>query len=516
MIYVILGQTGSGKTKLALSLAKEFSLPIISADAFQCYKKMNIGTDKPTKKEIGNIKYHFFDELEITDDNSVYRFQKENRAIIDKYIKDGKDIIVCGGTLFYIKALLYNYKFNDSDSIKKYDDYPLEKLKELLLQKDEKIYHLIDNNNPRRIIRALEKIDLGIDIIKNNNENNNIPIYPCTFFNIDIDKEEGNKLIDDRVELMFKKGLVKEVTTLLKKYPSNLNAFKAIGYNEFINNSNYEEVKNLIKIHSHQYSKKQRTFIKHQFDNIHTLKKEEIYKLIRQDLLLKQRTNILFSGEVVNRIEKAKILLAGVGGVGSIVASSLVRIGFKNIYLFDFDKVDETNLNRQMMYDLNDVGLNKVEVCYKKMKSISPLANIYPYVTKIKSTKDIPNIKFDVILDCIDFVDGKYALYLKSKKDEAIYICATGAGFHIDSTKFVYSILNKAPDILAKNFINKLTSSGINDDEINKIMCVFPTDSKIKSKTSSNIIASICNATNASGLAIISNLLKIFTCADNK
>ena len=511
MIYVILGQTASGKTSLAISLAKKFSLPIISADAFQCYKEMNIGTDKPSKKEISGIKYHFFDELDVSEDNSVYYFQKEMRKVIDNYISEGKDIIVCGGTSFYIKSLLYNYKFNDSDSEKKYDDYSLDELKKLLLSRDKNIFDSIDNNNPRRIIRALEKLDLGIDINKIKDENDNNPIYPCIFFNLEVDKDIGNKLIDERVDLMFSKGLVKEVRTLLKKYPNHLNAFKAIGYSEFINLDNDEKIKGLIKIHSHQYAKKQRTFIKHQFDNVITATKEEIFNYISLDILLKKRTNLLFDGKTINRIEKSKVLLAGLGGVGSIVATSLVRMGFKNIYLIDYDKVEPTNLNRQLMYDTLDIGLNKTDVCYKKLKNISPLANIKTYLVKIKSVNDIPNIKFDVILDCIDFVDGKVSLYLKSKRDESIFISALGAGFHIDSTKFIYSTLNKASGPLAKNFISKLIEKGISKEEIDKIMCVYPTDSKLKNKENESTIPSIINATNASGLAIISNLLKIFT-----
>ena len=515
MIYVILGQTASGKTSLAIKLAKEFSLPLISADAFQCYKELNIGTDKPKSSQLKGIEHHFINEYSIREDVSVYLFQQEMRKVIDSYILQGRDIIITGGTSFYIKALLYNYVFNDADSTKKYDNLSLSKLQELLKSRDKKLLKKIDINNPRRIIRALEKLDLGIDIDEVNSLNDNKPIYPCMFFNIDIDKEQGNLLIDSRVDEMFNNGLRKEVDSLLKKYSPKLNAFSAIGYKEFINSSSSdEEIKESIKMHSHQYAKKQRTFIAHQFNDVIKADKEKIYQLIKQDILLKRRTNLILDNLTINKVESSSILLCGLGGVGSIVATSLVRMGFKNICLVDFDIVEYTNLNRQIMYDLNDIGLKKVDVCKKKMELVSPLTKITTLDKKISSLKDLPKDRFDIILDCIDFVDGKVALYLKSKSDNSIFISASGSGFHNDSTKFVYSTLEHASDILSKNFISKLLEIGIKKEEINQICCIYPKDSKVKNKKDSNLVPSICNATNASGLAIISNLLKILSCKE--
>lgn len=99
MIYVILGQTASGKSKLAHKIAKEFSLPIISADAFQCYKKMDIGTAKPTKEELEEVKYHFIDEYRVDEEISLFLFQKRMREVLDSYIENNVDVIVTGGTL---------------------------------------------------------------------------------------------------------------------------------------------------------------------------------------------------------------------------------------------------------------------------------------------------------------------------------------------------------------------------------------------------------------------------------
>ncbi|MFA6874740.1 MAG: isopentenyl transferase family protein, partial [Bacilli bacterium] len=82
LIYVLLGQTASGKTSLALELAREFSLPVVSADAYQCYRMMNIGTDKPSRKEVEGIPYYFYDEYEPDEDVSVFTFQSRMRPIL--------------------------------------------------------------------------------------------------------------------------------------------------------------------------------------------------------------------------------------------------------------------------------------------------------------------------------------------------------------------------------------------------------------------------------------------------
>ena len=161
MIYCILGQTASGKTSLALKLAREFHVPIISADAYQCYKIMQVGTDKPSKEEIQGIEYYFYDEYEPDEEVSVYDFQQECRPILERYLKENKDIIVVGGNFLYVKALLFNYVFQKEDEKRKspYEDMPLEEMQSLLKEKSIETYHSIDHQNPRRVIRALIQLD---------------------------------------------------------------------------------------------------------------------------------------------------------------------------------------------------------------------------------------------------------------------------------------------------------------------------------------------------------------------
>lgn len=291
MIYCILGQTASGKTSLALKLAREFHVPIISADAYQCYKIMQVGTDKPSKEEIQGIEYYFYDEYEPDEEVSVYDFQQECRPIIERYLKENKDIIVVGGNFLYVKALLFNYVFQKEDEKRKspYEDMPLEEMQSLLKERSIETYHSIDHQNPRRVIRALIQLDEGTNHKDIKNQNDGKPIYPVKFFRLDVDKEEGNKKIDKRIDLMVKQGLIEEVSSLYQKYPENSRPFTTIGYIEIIqalkaNQQVDKSVIDLIKIHTHQYAKKQRTFLRHQFEDIQSGSKDEIYKILKNEL----------------------------------------------------------------------------------------------------------------------------------------------------------------------------------------------------------------------------------------
>lgn len=513
MIYVILGQTASGKTSLALKLAKKFHLPIISADAFQCYKEMNIGTDKPKITDIGDIEYHFYDKYYPNEEVSVYEFQKEYRPVLEEYVRNNQDVLIVGGTFLYIKALLFNYQFKENDiKDSKYRDMSLENLQQILNEKDPELYEMIDNKNPRRVIRALEQIDEGVsrkDVLKANDHK---PLYPTVFFQISVDKNKGNELIDQRIEMMFQNGLMDEVKNLMKKYPSDLKAFQAVGYKEVINGikngDTIDKIKEDIKIHTHQYAKKQRTFLRNQFDDVIVKEKKEIYDIISYNHLLKERTSALLKPGMLNRIERLNILLAGVGGVGANALNALVRTGFVNITIIDYDTVNESNLNRQIFYDLNDLNKSKVEVCSKKAVDLNPLCKITGINKTITSIDDLPHDKYDYIIDCVDNIDAKIALYLKAKKDGSHFISSQGLGFQYDSTKVKYGQLLYAVDPLAKRFKEALQKSSIIEEDINNIIAVYSQSGRLKGPKNSKTIGSLITATNAGGNAIVSWILK--------
>lgn len=514
MIYVILGQTASGKTSLALKLAREFSLPVISADAYQCYKMMQIGTDKPTKEMTEGIEYYFYDEYTPDIDMDVYTFQKKMRPILEKYLNEGKDVLVVGGTFLYIKALLFNYVFSEKDNTSSiYREMDLETLQKTLKEKNEEIYSLIDNKNPRRLIRALEQIDEGKNRKAILKENDNTPLYPTTFLAIDIDKEEGNRKIDERIEKMFQEGIVDEVRRLLSLYPKTCHSFLAIGYKEIIQGleegKKEEEIKELIKIHTHQYAKKQRTFLNHQFENIFRGTKEEIEERIRTDIRFFERTRLLVKPKVLNRIRMESCYFVGLGGVGGSCLISLTRLGIRNFILQDGDRVDASNLNRQILYTAKDIHRMKAEVAKEKLLEINPLCQVEEIPSQIKTEEDLTQKHCSLIIDCIDDCKAKVLLYEKSIKDNSLYLTSMGMGFHVDSTKLRLGTLKEAFDPLSKNFKKALLENGHTEEEFTRIKVVYVTDAAVKGKTNSKTIGSISTVPNAAGLALTTYYLKI-------
>ena len=171
MIITIVGPTGVGKSKLSIELAKKYNAVIINADQVQMYKYFNIGTAKTTEKEMDGIKHFLIDFLEPETEYTIYNFQKEGRKLLDKFIKENKNVVIVGGSGLYIKALLYDYELLQED---KNNDLNLEKYtNQELKSKVDKIYkdNNIHVNNRKRLIRFLEKYhNTGKVNDKNNNK----------------------------------------------------------------------------------------------------------------------------------------------------------------------------------------------------------------------------------------------------------------------------------------------------------------------------------------------------------
>lgn len=521
MVYVILGQTASGKTSLALSLARELSLPIISCDAYQCYKMMQIGTDKPTREETEGLDYYFYDEYPPDRDMDVFTFQSTMRPILESYLSKGKDVLVVGGTFLYVKALLFNYVFTKKEEeTSLYDHLSLEELQNLLRERSEKTYNLIDNKNPRRLIRALEQLDEGTERSEILKENDERPLYPTTFLMVDIDKEEGNRKIDERIDKMFEEGIVQEVKSLASQYDRSSHSFLAIGYKEILscldNNESEEKMKELIKTHTHQYAKKQRTFLRHQFADVIKGDKKTIHDYIYNNIRFKERSRLLLSPKLLERIEQSEVLLAGLGGVGGQALLALVRLGFRFFTLLDFDSVDPSNLNRQALYDYRDIGRKKSDVCAFKIKGINPLLQVTSLDRRIENEDSIPKKKVDVVIDCIDDVKGKVLLYKKAKEEKALYLTSMGMGFHMDSTKVRYGTLKDCFDPLSRIFKEALLKEGYPLEEVDAILTVYTCDGRVKTRKNSKTIPSLVTVPNAGGLALATYLLKIFQQEETK
>ena len=259
MILAIVGPTGVGKTKLSVELAKKYNAIIINSDAMQVYIGMDIGTAKIKESEKEGIKHYLFDIKNVDINYTVYDYQKDVRKLLEKY-KD-RNIILVGGTGLYLKAALYSYEFPDEEPKKEnYTNYTNEELYDLAIKKDKNMK--IQKNNRQRLIRFLNK--------ENNNPKKAEPIYDCKYIGLTCERILLYERINNRVEEMFKEGLVREVKSFYDKKINSKALSTAIGYKElykyFDGEISLEEAKDLIKKNSRHYAKRQYTWFNNQMN----------------------------------------------------------------------------------------------------------------------------------------------------------------------------------------------------------------------------------------------------------
>ena len=168
-IIVIVGPTGVGKTKMSIELAKKIDAEIINGDSVAIYKGLDIGSAKPTIEERENIPHHLLDIKEVTEDYSVFDYQKDVRNLIEEITSRDKRIIIVGGTGLYIKAALYNYTFTSGTTYNEYPNLTNEQLLNKILEynKEEVVPHI---NNRKRLIRLLNKYENNEEITHNKDE----------------------------------------------------------------------------------------------------------------------------------------------------------------------------------------------------------------------------------------------------------------------------------------------------------------------------------------------------------
>ena len=273
MTYVLLGPTGIGKTALAVEIAEYFNCPIISCDAYQIYKDMNIGTGKIMPNEKGFDRHYLINKITPEETYSVKEYQSDFREIYEKLIKENENVVIAGGTGLYIKAALYDYVFetyeDDTSDLEKMSN---EELYKLLTELDPESTKTIHENNRKRVIHAIS-VARSCDKTKSegiDSQEHKLLYDNLRFIFINPDRELVYENINKRVEGMFKAGLVEEVKALLAKYSFSVTAKEAIGYKEVMSYLNGEMSLNdcieLVKKRSRNYAKRQVTFFKHQFN----------------------------------------------------------------------------------------------------------------------------------------------------------------------------------------------------------------------------------------------------------
>ena len=242
-LIVICGATATGKSDLAVALAKEIDAQVINADSMQLYKGMDIGTAKLTTVERQGVAHHLIDILNIKDDANVSWYQGVARGKIDQLLAEGKSVIVVGGTGLYIKAILDDLNFPDTDAaLRQRITDEAERLgndlmHERLAKADPAAAMAIPKENIRRVIRALEVIELTGKPFTANLPRQESSKYPdAKQFGLVLDRQNLDQKIDKRVEDMWAKGFVNEVKHLMRDGLAQASTAKmALGYSQIMN-----------------------------------------------------------------------------------------------------------------------------------------------------------------------------------------------------------------------------------------------------------------------------------------
>lgn len=270
-LIVICGATATGKSDLAIEVAGEFGAEIVNADSMQLYRGMDIGTAKLSLDERKGIKHHLIDVIEPSEDATVSWYQIEARKIIDSLLPN-KPVVVVGGTGLYIKAILDDLNFPETDLSVREDIEKLaekigaEALHERLANLDPAAALAIPKENIRRVVRALEVIEITGKPFTANLPRAGSTKYPfAKQFGLELDRENLDEKINMRVDVMWQKGFISEVENLLKAKIGRT-AKQAIGYSQIINflnkETSEEEAKELTKIATRQYARRQETWFK--------------------------------------------------------------------------------------------------------------------------------------------------------------------------------------------------------------------------------------------------------------
>ena len=263
MIIVITGPTAVGKTKLSIELAKKYNAEIINYDSVQIYKEMDIASAKVTKEEAEGIPHHLIDFKNYNEDYSVYDYQIDARKKIKELEEKGKNVIFVGGTGLYVKAALFDYKFNKEEKNNDYELLSKEELYSRIIKIDKDIN--VDKDNKRRLIRTL--INLENDNISYNKDK---LLYDNVYFvGLETSRDILYDRINKRVDIMVENGLLDEAKYFYDKERTKA-TMTPIGYKElfrfFDGEISKEEAIDLIKKNSRHYAKRQFTFFKNQME----------------------------------------------------------------------------------------------------------------------------------------------------------------------------------------------------------------------------------------------------------
>ena len=278
-VVAIVGPTASGKTALSIKMAKAYDGEIINGDSMQIYKGLDIGTAKITKEEMEGVPHHLLSFKEPTEGFSVADYQTLVREKIKEIQSRGKLPIIVGGTGLYVQSVLYDFQFTKEDVDEEarksyYDELALigpDAMHAKLMELDPETAKTIHPNNTRRVIRALEMVELhGVSKASEEHNRGNIPLYHHLIIGLDMDREKLYERINLRVDIMMEQGLLEEVTGLWERGIRDVQSVQAIGYKELYayldGRLTLADAIDQLKQNSRRYAKRQLTYFRNKMD----------------------------------------------------------------------------------------------------------------------------------------------------------------------------------------------------------------------------------------------------------
>lgn len=271
-LIVIAGPTAVGKTALAIAVAREFNTSVVSADSRQIFREMTIGTAKPSRAEREAVPHYFIDSHSVVEDYDAAAYGEEALSLIHSLLAERNEVILCGGSGLYIRAVCEGFDEIPAvpasvrdEIVSQYEVHGLPWLQQQMNQYDPAALKVIDNNNPHRLIRALEvSMHHGVSILSFRKNSRRQHPFRIIKIGIDLPREALYSRIDSRMEDMISAGLFEEAREL---YPlRHKNALQTVGYQEIFdymdNRYDREECIRLLKRNSRRYAKRQLTWFR--------------------------------------------------------------------------------------------------------------------------------------------------------------------------------------------------------------------------------------------------------------
>lgn len=271
-VYIIVGPTAVGKTSFAISLAQHLQTEIISADARQCYAELNIGVARPSLEELSQVPHHFIASHSVNDTVNAQVFENDAIAKADELFKTHHSVVMVGGTGLYIKAFCEGLDLIPAidpaireNIIKQYEKLGLRWLQKEVSVKDPMYWAKGEQQNPQRLMRALEVVlGTGASIISFQNKNKVTRPFNIVKVGLELPRVQLYEKINQRVLTMVENGLEQEVRNLAPHF--HLNALQTVGYSEwalyFEGNLSKEKVIENIQQNTRHYAKRQMTWFK--------------------------------------------------------------------------------------------------------------------------------------------------------------------------------------------------------------------------------------------------------------